>query len=408
MKMRQTGTVFDNHGLWYYSVKLPGEAKRRQVPLKAPGAKHTMRTDRPRKMAEDAAARYWAEHTRQSVVRKRREAGITVEEVCAAWCANAAVYYRHADGTPTSGAGDAERDVRLFRELYGGAAMSELTHRDMLLHRDALVRSGICRNTVNRRTSAVKRMIAWALDEALIPATVKAELTQVANLKRGRSAAKETTPVLPVTDAVVEATLAFLMPNTADMVRVHRLTGMRPDEMCNLRWSRIDTSATPWIYRPNRHKNEWRGQPRVIMIGPKARAILDRHKGGDVPFSPVQAIVELMRKKRAARTSPFYPCRDENYSRAKPEAMRKPGEAWNVAAYARTVASACKRGGVEHWHPNQLRHAFATEVRRSFGLEACRAVLGHSTGARITDRYSFDALEDEAIRNARAAVEALG
>lgn len=351
----------------------------------------------------------WAEHTRQSVARDRMEAGATVEEICAAWCANVEVYYRRADGTPTGGVGDAERDVRLFRSMYGNAAMSELTHRDMLNHRDALVRSGICRNTVNRRISAVKRMIAWALDEAMIPATVKAELTQVANLKRGRSAARDMPPVMPVADAVVEATLDFLMPNTADMVRVHRLTGMRPDEMCGLKWSRIDTSQTPWVYRPERHKNEWRGQPRVIMIGPKAREILLRHKDGeDVPFSPVRAILELMQRKRAARTSPFYPCRDENYSRAKIGAVRKPRGAWDTSGYARTIAAACIRGGVEHWHPNQLRHAFATEVRRDFGLEACRAVLGHSTGSRITDRYSFAALEDETIRNARTAVETLG
>lgn len=30
MKLKQTGSVFDNHGLWYYSVQLPGEKKRRQ------------------------------------------------------------------------------------------------------------------------------------------------------------------------------------------------------------------------------------------------------------------------------------------------------------------------------------------------------------------------------------------
>ena len=409
MDMKQTGTVFDNHGLWYYSVKLPGEKKRRQVPLKAPGAKHTMRTDRPRKMALEAAARYWAEHTRKRAVLEREDAGITVEEVCAAWVAHAEVYYRHADGTPTGDKGHAERDVRLFREMYGGAAMSELTHRDMLRHRDALVRSGICRNTVNKRIGTVKRMIKWALEEALIPAVVKAELTQVANLKRGRSAARETPPVMPVADTVVEATLKFLMPNTADMVRVHRLTGMRPDEMCGLKWSRIDTSQTPWVYRPEHHKNEWRGQPRVIMIGPKARAILERHRDGeDAPFSPVRAVDEYLEAKRAARTSPFYPCRDENYSRVELGAMRKPGGMWNVAAYGRSISDACRRGGVEHWHPNQLRHAFATEVRREFGLEACRAVLGHSTGARITDRYSYAALEDETIRNARAAVETLG
>jgi hypothetical protein len=29
------------------------------------------------------------------------------------------------------------------------------------------------------------------------------------------------------------------------------------------------------------------------------------------------------------------------------------------------------------WHPNQLRHAMATELRRVAGLDAARVVLGH-------------------------------
>ena len=57
MKHKQTGSIFDKHGLWYYVVQLPGENKRRQVPLKAPDAKHTLTVDWPRKMAEEAAAR---------------------------------------------------------------------------------------------------------------------------------------------------------------------------------------------------------------------------------------------------------------------------------------------------------------------------------------------------------------
>ena len=51
MKLKQTGSVFINHGLWYYAVQLPGEKRRRQVPLRAPGANHTLTADRPRKSA---------------------------------------------------------------------------------------------------------------------------------------------------------------------------------------------------------------------------------------------------------------------------------------------------------------------------------------------------------------------
>ena len=78
MKMKQTGSVWDNHGLWYYSVKLPGEKTRRNVPLKASNSNHTMRTDRPRKMA--AAARHAARVT--PVYGKRKSA-----TTCAARCA---------------------------------------------------------------------------------------------------------------------------------------------------------------------------------------------------------------------------------------------------------------------------------------------------------------------------------
>lgn len=42
MKLKQSGSVFVNHGLWYYSVKLPGEKTRRNVPLKAPNSNHTL------------------------------------------------------------------------------------------------------------------------------------------------------------------------------------------------------------------------------------------------------------------------------------------------------------------------------------------------------------------------------
>lgn len=408
MKLKQTGSVFDNHGLWYYSVQLPGEKKRRQVPLKAPGSKHTMRTDRPRKLAEQAAARYWAEHTRQAA-RHDTTDGATVEHVCAAWDAHCKSAYRGPDGQPTSTATNAVLDVRMFREMFGRAAMAELTHADMLKLRDALVRSGVSRSTVNARLWRVKYMIGWALDEALIPAAVKAELTQVQPVKRGRSAAPERAPVRPVDDATVAATVERMMPNTADMVRVHRLTGMRPCELCALRWSDVDTSRVPWVYRvrPDANKNAWRGelgQPRVVLIGPRARAILERHRAaGDVPFSPMAAMAEYVATRRAERVTPVYGKR-----KTAPHVPRVLGSCWTTDAYTKTIRAACTRAGIAPWGANRLRHAFGTDVRRAYGLDAARAVLGHTGGGCITDVYTFDAMEEEMVRRAAPAVEALG
>jgi site-specific recombinase XerC len=39
------------------------------------------------------------------------------------------------------------------------------------------------------------------------------------------------------------------------------------------------------------------------------------------------------------------------------------------------------------WHPNQLRHTVATEVRARFGLVAAQAVLGHAK-ADVTQVYA--------------------
>jgi site-specific recombinase XerC len=39
------------------------------------------------------------------------------------------------------------------------------------------------------------------------------------------------------------------------------------------------------------------------------------------------------------------------------------------------------------WHPNQLRHAYATQVRKDFGLEAAQVALGHSR-ADVTQVYA--------------------
>lgn len=407
MKIKQTGSVFINNGLWYYSVKLPGDKKRKQVPLKAPGANHTLKADRPRELAEQAAARYWEEHTHQ--VKRGEKVGITVSDLTALWANHCREYYKTADGRPTSSAVNALLDVRMFRDLFGNASVFELKHADMLQLRDALIRSGITRTTVNSRLGRVKAMLSWALDEALITATVKAELTQVKGVKRGRSMAKERTPVRPVDDVTIDKTIEVMMPNTADMVRVHRLTGMRPCEICAMKWRYIDTSRFPWVYRvpAEANKNSWRGefgQPRVVCLGPRARAILEKHRDSDTPFSPIQAMKEFLEEKREKRVTPFYGSKKDNHDLHTP---RELSEAWCTNAYTKTIYAACRRANIANWGANRLRHAFATEVRRQFGLDAAKAVLGHTEGT-VTDIYTFDTLEDEMIRRAEKAVEALG
>lgn len=85
---------------------------------------------------------------------------------------------------------------------------------------------------INDNIDRIRRLFKWAVAHELIPVTVHQALTAVPDLRRGRTAARENEPVMPVSDAVIEATIPFLRTVVADMVRLQRLRGCRPDEVC--------------------------------------------------------------------------------------------------------------------------------------------------------------------------------
>ena len=42
---------------------------------------------------------------------------------------------------------------------------------------------------------------------------------------------------------------------------------------------------------------------------------------------------------------------------------------------------------IPRWHPHQLRHNYATRVRREYGIETARILLGHRSMA-VTEVYA--------------------
>jgi integrase len=308
------------------------------------------------------------------------------------------LYLRHCDsyyqkaGKPTGEAINVEHALRPLRRLYGSSQAAAFGPLGLKNVRKAMIDSGLCRNEVNKRVGKIKRAFRWAVSEERIPGSVIHALDAVGGLGRGRSAARESEPVGPVGDHVVDAIQPYVSRAVWSMVCLQRLTGMRSGEVTTMKTGEFETSGKLWVYRPATHKTAHRGKQRAVYLGPQAQAILRPWLRTDLQapiFSPAEAEAERHAEQRAARRTPVQPSQQD---RRKRRPRKEPGDRYSVDSYRRAIVYACQRADVPPWFPHQLRHSAATRLRKEVGIEVARCVLGHS-GLAITETY---ALMDEA------------
>jgi hypothetical protein len=87
-------------------------------------------------------------------------------------------------------------------------------------------------------------MFRWGVKQELVKADVAAALRDVGGLHKGRTEARESRPVLPFDESTIQATQHHLPAVLADMVRLQRLRGCRPEEICILRPIDVDTAVS--------------------------------------------------------------------------------------------------------------------------------------------------------------------
>ena len=311
---------------------------------------------------------------------------LTIAELVAAYWPVVEDYYQK-NGEPTSEVNGNKCALRELRKMFGRTAAAEFGPRKLKALRESLVHRELARNVVNQYIGRIVRAFRWASSEEMVPASLYHGLLAVRPLQRGRSKAKEMPRVLPIDDAIVDRTIEELGPIVADMVRLQRLTGMRPTEVCTLRPVDIDRTNEVWIYRPESHKTEHHDHGRMIPIGPKGQALLRPYllrEQTNYCFNPAESVEQLNREKRLKRKTKVQPSQAD---RRKLEAERKPGERYDSNSYRREIQRGCDRLGIERWTPNRLRHSAATEIRKEFGLEAAQVSLGHSS-ADVTQVYA--------------------
>ncbi len=376
---------------------------------------------------------------------------VTVAEVIAAYWPWAQMHYRKADGTQTSEVSECRQSLRPLNHLYGALPAVDFGPLKYKAVRQMMVggyvnpkygpQNKLSRGVVNHRMERVKRMFRWATENELIPPSVYHGLLAVRGLQRGRSEARETEPVRPVSEALVNAVRPYVSGQVETLIDLQLLTGARPGELCIMRAADLDTSGRIWVYKPESHKNEHRGHRREIYLGPRAQEIVKPYLKTNLQahlFSPQEAEAErlrVMREHRKSKVQPSQVCRKKKHPK------RKPGGLYDVAAYRRAIARACEQAfplpeqlaprikpdGIdshmslvekpgkhavyeskrewkarltpeekdairrwrrEHsWHPHQLRHNAATNLRKQYGVELARIILGHAT-AFTTEIYA--------------------
>jgi len=314
---------------------------------------------------------------------------LTIAELALRYWRYADAYYRK-DGEPTGSHDRIKVTLRILRQSYAHTLAADFGPLALQAIQGQLAASGRCRRYCNYLIDTIRRVFKWGVAQQLVPETVYRALLAVPGLRRGRTEASEPAPVLPVDDDVIDATLPYLPPIAADMVRLQRLIGARPAEVCIMRPCDIDTSsAATWVYAPASHKTDYHGHKRIIFIGPKAQDVLRKYllrEKDAYCFVPAQGERKRNAQRRADRHSPMTPSQARR--RAKRNRRRAPGDRYAPHSYYYAVRRAVEKANKDHerhgsaaripaWHPNQLRHSAATEIRKHFGLEAVQAVLGH-------------------------------
>ncbi len=109
--------------------------------------------------------------------------------------------------------------IRFLRTYYGARLASEFGPLALKALQMRMVEAGHCRRYANSNIDRIRRIFKWAVAEELVGPAVHQALSTVPGLRKGRTQARETPPVRPVDDAIVDITLARLSTVVADMVR---------------------------------------------------------------------------------------------------------------------------------------------------------------------------------------------
>jgi integrase len=284
--------------------------------------------------AYDRAISEWLAGGRQPVWSD----GLTINELVARFMVWASGYYRK-NGKVTGEVENIRHAIKTLRRLYGSTEAAEFGPLSLKAVRVAYIAADLGRNEVNRRTGIVVRAFKWGVAEGIVPSSVHHGSRAVTGLRRGRSQARESERIKPVPEGAVDATLPFLAKPVAAIVGVMLPTGARPGEACIVRACDLNMAGAVWEFRPSVHKTEHHDRERVILLGPKAQAIVREWLRPDVKhylISPRNSVAEKLAERRKECETKLWPSHLAHQAeKRKPDQKRKPEEHYDAGSSSR-------------------------------------------------------------------------
>jgi integrase len=342
---------------------------------------------------------------------------IAIDELALRYLEHAKQHYRK-NGRETSEVSSIKAALRVLVATAGRGRARDFGPLKLQAVREEMIARDWKRKSINNQIGRICRAFQWAVSQELIPAEILAALKTVPGLREGRSQAAESRPVTPVSEGAIEAVRLHVSRQVWAMIQLQRHTGMRPGEVTAMRGCDITMTGSLWDYVPESHKTEHHGHKRIISLGPQAQCVIRPFLTTDLSrylFSPADARADFDAERRAKRKTPITP--SQKLRKQKPNPQKKPGERYAVASYGQAIRKACEKifdmprelrnvsmslpesersqlksqarvWREKHcWHPHQLRHTAATEIRRQYGIEAAQVVLGH-TNLAVTEVYA--------------------
>lgn len=191
------------------------------------------------------------------------------------------------------------------------------------------------------------------------------------------------------------------------LVTVGLMVGLRPGELCGLRWCDLegierDDERAPILHVRQTLKREYdrsEGKPREVLRFGDAKTTKS-HRSVGIPAPAVEAFLRQRRLQKLDRMAA------SRWTDLDLVFTTEVGTPINPSNLRRAVASLTRAAGLGEWHPNELRHS-AASLLSAAGVPQHEVadLLGHVDG-RMLDRHYRHRVQD-AVTAGVAPMEAM-